>query len=443
MLRLCFLFFGVMFAASCSSQEVPADSIAPMNQFVYPDFWGILDSTKLRKEYPFIQFKHNNLNFQTEKAPNYDKLYQDLKKMINQKDRKLNFFHIGGSHIQADVYSHRMRTLLQQQWPDLVGERGMVFPYEMLKTNTPYDFNFKSENKWKGHRSVSDTLTEYGLLGMMIECDDEAINLEFAYDKTDVKPPFDKVRVYHQKGILNYSINFGADSALVVRMQTDTTLGYTETYFSEEISKFDMKFVKTDLLDTNSLKIYGFQLSNKKPGITYNSIGVNGASTPTYIRNAWFEEQLREFPPDMFIFSIGTNDANVPAGKFNAERYSKNLDSLITRVLAVNPNCTLLFTMPNDAYFQKTKLNRNLPIMRDEIFKLAKKHKAPVWDFYGMMGELGSSKTWAKNKLMRNDLVHFSREGYTLKGEMFFEAFMKWYNQMQAREVAIKALQKN
>jgi lysophospholipase L1-like esterase len=439
MIRFSMLSIGLALTFACKSQEEPIDTVAtPMNKLVYPNFFGILDSADLTTKYPFIQFQHNNYNFQTETAPNFEKLYQDLKKMTTQKDRKINFYHIGGSHIQADIYSHQMRTMLQQYWTDLPGERGMVFPYDLLKTNTPGDFLFRSKNSWVGHKSTVDTITEYGLLGMVAETKDSVIDLHFEYERTKVKPGFDKIRVYHQKGQFAYKVTFGADSSFVVNQHLDTILGYTETFFSKELESFDMRIVRNTGADTAKFKTYGFLLSNKKPGITYNSIGVNGASLPTYIRNAWFEEQLREFPPDFFAFSIGTNDANVPIGTFNGKRYYRNLDSLVQRVLTVNPNCALLFTMPNDAYYQKTRLNRNLPFMRDEIFKLAKKYNAPVWDFYGMMGELGSSKVWAKNKLMRNDLIHFTMAGYTMKGEMFFEAFMKWYQQMQLREEKLK-----
>jgi hypothetical protein len=53
------------------------------------------------------------------------------------------------------------------------------------------------------------------------------------------------------------------------------------------------------------------------------------------------------------------------------------------------------------------------------------------------MGELGSCKTWYKNGLMRYDLVHFSASGYTLKGEMFAESFLKWLEQMDRRDKEI------
>ena len=70
--------------------------------------------------------------------------------------------------------------------------------------------------------------------------------------------------------------------------------------------------------------------------------------------------------------------------------------------------------------------------MRDVIIDLAIKYECPVWDLYGVMGELGSSKTWRNNSLMKKDLVHFTTKGYHLKGDIYFDAFLKWMSQMES-----------
>jgi hypothetical protein len=44
------------------------------------------------------------------------------------------------------------------------------------------------------------------------------------------------------------------------------------------------------------------------------------------------------------------------------------------------------------------------------------------------MGGLGSSNTWKEEGLMRADYVHFTKEGYHLKGELYIDAFLKYLN---------------
>lgn len=41
------------------------------------------------------------------------------------------------------------------------------------------------------------------------------------------------------------------------------------------------------------------------------------------------------------------------------------------------------------------------------------------------MGGYNSSYLWHKDKLMQNDLIHFTKKGYIIKGNLFFNAFIK------------------
>lgn len=60
-------------------------------------------------------------------------------------------------------------------------------------------------------------------------------------------------------------------------------------------------------------------------------------------------------------------------------------------------------------------------------------YQCPVWDLYGIMGELGSSKTWFLNGLMQSDMVHFTPQGYHFKANLFEDAWEKWLTQMDNR----------
>lgn len=420
---------------SCNSHgQNTMRSSDSLNRYKNRVFFGVVDST-LTEKYPFIHFEKNHYQFYTENSANYEKLFYNFKQMVQNKDRKLNFYHIGGSHLQADIYTHEMRTYLQTYWRDLPGERGLVFPFDLANTNNPWNYEFSSPNNWTNYRSTTDRpdSLDYGLMGAVVECADSAVQIAFSYDKTIVKPGFDRLRIYHNKGNFPYELNFGEDEIFVLRKQNNPQIGYTDVYFTDELESFNL-FMSRDTAMPYNMRILGFQLSNKEPGISYNTIGVNGAGLYTYLDNVYFEEQLKQFPPDFFAFSVGTNDANVPYASFRPEIFRANLDSLIQIVLRANPNCAILLTVPNDAYYHKRYLNKNVAREREMIIQLAKKYEAAVWDFYGIMGELGASKTWSRNGLMRADLVHFSASGYRLKGDMFFESFLKWLEQMDIRQ---------
>jgi hypothetical protein len=43
------------------------------------------------------------------------------------------------------------------------------------------------------------------------------------------------------------------------------------------------------------------------------------------------------------------------------------------------------------------------------------------------MGGLKSARTWMYAGMMKKDLIHFTNEGYILKGELFWDAFKRSY----------------
>jgi len=411
-----------------------------LNGYLNEELFGIID-TSVQRQFPFIGFDQNHYQFYTKDSPNFEKLFFDLQQMVKTKKGKLNFYHIGGSHIQADIYSNDMRQYLLNYWDDLPGERGWVFPFKMAKTNNPWNYSFTSKNEWTGYRSVihRPDSVQYGLLGVAIASADSLIDLSFNYKGDNAHSPIDHIRVYHNKGEFPYEISYNSIKNPIIRQFTNENLGITDTYFKKEFTSFDVQFTKiadsllSDSIRNKPLYIYGFQLLNNQPGISYTAIGINGAGLYTYRDNENFTEQLSQSPPDFFAFSVGTNDGNVPYEQFKPEEFEKNLEGLMKKVLRANPNCAILLTVPNDSYYRRRYLNKNIDRERTVMINLAKKYKIPVWDLYGVMGELGSSRTWQMNRLMKSDLVHFTADGYHLKGDLFFEAFLKWIEQMENR----------
>ncbi|MEY3968509.1 MAG: hypothetical protein RL137_1414 [Bacteroidota bacterium] len=381
---------------------------------------------EIARTYPFIEVQCNQFQFFGNESPNWMLLNRELSQMIESGKGKLNFYHIGGSHLQADIYSHDFRTFLQSNWPGLSGERGLVFPYNLAHTNNPSNYDFSSPNTWRGYRSVTQRSEDfdYGLSGAAITCSDSLVVINFKHLRTLVKPPFDRLRIYHNTGEFPYELNFGDQELLVTDVAHYPEMGYTEVRFSDHLDSLDLLFVKK-INTPFALELFGFEFLNDLPGITYTAIGINGASLPTYLANTNFSRDLQLRPPDLFILSVGTNDAHCSYDAFDPLVYKANLEKLILQILESNPNCAILLTVPNDDYYMRKYPNRNTARQREVIFQLAAQYQMAVWDFYGIMGELGSSKTWKTAGLMQADYVHFTGAGYHLKGTLLIEAFKK------------------
>ena len=403
--------------------------------YVFPDFRDM--DTSLRSTYPFVDYSKNNYEFFTKESPNFNTFYRKLSQMIEKQDGKLNMYHIGGSHLQADIYTNDIREYVQDRWEGLPGERGWVFPFSLAHTNNPGNYRFYSPNEWKQYRSVKHKPKkydfDYGILGYGITCADSSMEIKFKYKRTFVKPPIQHIRIFHNIGEFPYELNFGEDEILVENITHNLTIGSTDVYFTDPLDSFSVQFTRM-YDEVPELEIYGFLLMNQEPGISYTAIGVNGAGLYTYLANIRFEEQMKTYPPDFFAYSVGTNDGNVPYANFKPEVYKENLRKMMDMALRANPDCALLLTVPNDSYYHRRYLNKNIARERDMIIELAKEYDMAVWDLYGLMGELGSSKTWRNEGLMRNDMIHFTFEGYHFKGNLYIDALLKYMDQFEAIE---------
>ena len=402
-----------------------SQSFDDLRNYNHPEF--AKSNSEISEKKSLINLDCNQFAFFSEKSTNWFYLYTEIQKMIAKKDRKLNFYHIGGSHIQADIYTHDFRTFLQSNWPGLNGERGLVFPFGLASTNNPSNYNFSSPNNWTGFRSVSARPEdlEYGLTGAAIKCADSLIVVNFKHMRSLVKPPFNRLRIYHNTGEFFYDMNFGSQELFVTDTYHHADLGYSEIRFSDKMDSLDIQFIRTCNI-ASALEIYGFEFLNDLPGITYNAIGINGAGLYTYLGNEHFLRDLKIHPPDFFAFSLGTNDAYTSYENFNPQKYKENLEEMIKLVLTVNPKCAILLTVPNDCLLNKKHINKNTERQREVIYQLAAKYEQAVWDFYGIMGELGSSKSWKENGLMQADYVHFTAGGYHIKGSLLIDAFLKY-----------------
>ena len=400
--------------------------------YLYDSLVGFLDTSVLT-QHPYVNFSENKFVFPAESSPTFKHFFEQFDSLITHKDRQLNIYHIGGSHIQADVYSHRMRIYLQHYVKNNKGPRGLLFPFTLAGTNNPYHYKVDSTGNWKGMRNViSKDTSRLGLLGMSASTRDSLAGFRIYRNIYDtLHYTFNRVKVYHNLPNENFCLLW-KDTANVALIAEDSIAGATTFYLKKRVDTVDF-IVRKVGTDSSWFTLYGLELMNDDPGIVYNSIGVNGASFRSYLRCQDFGHQLAQLPPDMFIISIGTNDANTTYADFNPEIFRQRYEAMITIIREANPDCAILLTVPNDAYYRGRTPNKNTVRVKEVIYELAEKYQYGVWDFYTVMGGQGSSNKWLTEKLMIRDRIHFTVKGYRLKGDLFYEAFLKYMDEFEYR----------
>lgn len=384
-------------------------------------------------QFTFINWDKNKLKFPGDSS-RFIKLFSRMDSMLIGKEDFLHFFHIGGSHIQADIYSDQIRNYLQHLGPGFQGPRGFVFPYKMAQTNNPKNYTVDYTGKWSGVRcSMFKETLPWGLAGISASTRDSSNTFSFSCPSEYQHPyDFNGVRLYYNTWNKNYQIR-PCDPDIIVNEEQNAEAGYIEYALSQPSKEVMFEVYRIGNEDRSEpFILMGADLQGEEKGIEYTSIGVNGAGFEAYKRCEYFESQLGLYHPDVFIVSIGTNDAYT--SYFDTLKFERNYQSFIEMVYRNNPDCALILTVPNDSYYQRKYANKNTRLVRSVIYRLAEKYDAAVWDFYEIMGGLGSSMKWYKSGLMPYDRIHFTKEGYLIKGNLFIRAFLTQWAKMTGKD---------
>ena len=378
-------------------------------------------------QFPFIQYELNHILYPGGQDA-LDALFNKMDKAIFEGKGQVNVVHIGGSHIQADMWSDRMRQRLQTFYPGTRGARGLLFPFKMARTNNPYNYLPEYTGNWEACRNVQRKRNcKLGLTGIKVTTYDTLASIKISFRGDDYPQyEFNRVRVFHDLDSTSFSASI-ANPGVNVQAFVDPVLGFTEYRLDRFVTQLELKIEKT-AAPQKQFSLYGISMENDDPGFVYHAIGVNGAATKSYLRCRMFAQHMQAVKPDLVVFSIGINDAHVPSADFSSSRYERNYDTLVSWVRKANPDCAILFTTNNDSYYKRRYPNRNAEKVRRVMKKLGQKHNAVVWDMYGIMGGLGSVKKWIRAGLANPDRIHMLKPGYVLLADLMFNALMQEYD---------------
>lgn len=386
-------------------------------------------------QYNFIRYDKNELhNFGSDAYS--ERLFGKLEKLFHTGEGRINVVHIGGSHIQAGTFSGRMRTRFQQLGGDMNAGWGFMFPYRISRTNSPFGYYIRYSGGWQSCRNIerrkNDQLLGVGGISATTKAPftDLTILLE---DENELDYRFNRVKVFCNYETSKYSVS--VDSSLVKRKLDGD--GFIEFELNTHVDSLRL-LIQREASSSEGFTLYGITTEKAPNGIVYNSIGVNGAHVPAFNRCQLLEEQMAEIQPDLVILGLGINDAY--GRRFSQNRFEDNYTELITKIRNAAPNAAIILTTNNDSYLYRRYVNKNGEKVEESMFNLARKHDAGVWDMFEVMGGLNSVVLWEQSRLAQRDKVHFTREGYLLIGDLFFNAFMQNFEKYIQTETNVSQL---
>ena len=352
----------------------------------------------------------------------FEKLYLLKTDTSNQK---IVFTHIGDSHIQAD----KITSILRNEFQDYFGNggRGVLFAFQVAKTNSPLDIVSYSSNQWVSSRlsKISQAgncgITAYGI---KTNPNEATIELEV---KDSLKNSFDQLSIFYAKGLKSILI----ESAIFKKVQiVDSNSQFTSLALPSLHSKIKLTFAGNQC---QPIEFFGLSVSkNKEKGIVYHSIGSNGAKISDYNEAPLFWEQLPELKSDCFLISLGTNEAQNQ--NLSAELYINQLKIMVEKIKIISPDAAVIVLSPPVSYFKKMKPNKSLPIIATSIKEFCYQNNLAFWDFFQISKGLRGAGMWRKLKLLNTDLVHFTNAGYAIQGALLAEAFAKSFNEFTSKK---------
>jgi LysM repeat protein len=416
--------------------------------------------------------------------------YVKLKQLETKKDCKLRIVHIGDSHIQADLFTGKMRALLQERFGN--GGLGFSFPYNLAKTNGNYFIKYSASTTLECSRNVfADSTKPIGLSGISMETtakdfaielqvrdeqykfntikvvspqNQRLIDLATASNEIKIESATPKV-IYHKikRGealsiIANkykvsvsaikkanglYSNNIRAGKVLKIPTnETEpkiisrkefiplTLIENENSYSYYSPTELDKIYI-LPAENATTFSLNGIVLENNSSGIVYSNIGVNGAKASDYNKFPMFFEQLKVLEADLIIISLGTNES---FDKLETQAYFERLNQMITSIKIQNPSIEILVTTPPPSLWKRKYPNTLVEEYTQKIIENATLENYAVWNMFEALGGLQNvNKNYAKG-LMARDKVHYSKAGYEQQGMLFYEALLNTYEQVKSDE---------
>ena len=399
------------------------------NWVTYSVAQSALDTTLIRKSLgysvnnSYVKFDKNTIEWFQKDAIN-----PFFEKLKNSSNKKVKILHIGDSHIQPDIGTGVTRNKLQQLFG--YGGRGLIFPYQLAKTASAYDYTAFGVGQWQSSKNVEyKPKLNLGLSGITVYTNDSTAGFKIVFKAkhSSIHPEFKKIKLYCHKSNESFDIKFSTNSSKSEQRLTCSKvdgLPYVELILPTASDTLIFSVVKSNS-QQSYFECYGIEIENlEDKGVEYISVGIAGAAYQSIFYQNKMKEQLIALQPDLVIFDLGVN--NFFKGPFDYQFVMGCLNQMIAFVRSNCPNASFLIPNSQDIYY---KLNNVVNCKEYSMLTrlVAKQQKVALYDYFNVSGGHHSMLNWSKDGLSNKDQCHLSGSGYRFKGELLFNGIINGY----------------
>ncbi|MDR3774352.1 MAG: GDSL-type esterase/lipase family protein [Terracidiphilus sp.] len=325
----------------------------------------------------------------------------------------------GDSHTAADMFTGEARRVFQQQFGD--GGIGYSYAghpfagYRILGSQRSQSSGWKTQgNKFlqlgDGQTGLGGISISTARAGEWVTLDAPCATLELQY--------------LQQPG--GGSLRFSDNGEEPVEIQTDSAVTGPGT-FSYYCPPGDHHFEVTTG-QSAPVTLLGWVAT--QPGVTWESIGINGAEAPLMLKwnQPLFSRYLKDNSPALIVLAYGTNEAASPL--WDEESYRQAFASLIDTIHSYVPESSILVVGPPDrsvAQHRSWHPYAGTDRIVDAQRAVCRTHGCAYWDQRARMGGLGAMQQFVYAGWAQPDHTHFTGGGYRALADALVGDLMTGY----------------
>jgi lysophospholipase L1-like esterase len=195
-----------------------------------------------------------------------------------------------------------------------------------------------------------------------------------------------------------------------------------------------------------NVRLFGVRLGKSRPGVVYDSVGLNGASivvpSRQFNEDHWIR-QLRHAAPHLVVINYGINESVYAA--FVESSLEKELVRVIGRIRKALPDSSILIMAPMDRGDRDASGNiitpRSLIRVVEIQAKVAREQQCAFFDTFAAMGGSGTMAKWYQStpRLVSADLLHPLPAGARKVGELFYAALLDGFLRHKLSRLTLRA----
>jgi lysophospholipase L1-like esterase len=331
----------------------------------------------------------------------------------------------GDSHTAADMFTGEARRVFQEQF----GNGGIGYSYaghpfagyRILGSGRSQSLGWKTQ----GNKFLQLGNGQTGMGGI-------SISTERAGERVALDAPCTTLELQYLEQPGGGSLLFTDNGGDPVEIPTDAPATGPGTY-SYSCPAGDHHF---EVTTEQSAPVTLLGWVAIQPGVTWESIGINGAEAPLILKwdQPLFSRYLKDTSPALIVLAYGTNEA--ASSLWDEESYRQAFASIVDTLHQYVPESSILVIGPPDrsvsqrrAWHPYAGTDRIVHAQR----AVCRTHDCAYWDQRERMGGLGAMQQWVYAGWAQPDHTHFTGDGYRALADALLADLMTGFNAYKER----------